>query len=128
MVPCQLKKPFKGPRPRLGSCWRKGREYCFLDKGSLICPKGNSIIFHLFGPLIFKSLRPLWKASSSRAAHSRPQTYTWPEAFVVELSADSNPWSRPRSWISKPPNTSIDSRIFCSHWPDSQPRLIKKKK
>ena len=25
-VPCPLKKPFKGSRPRLGSCWRNGRE------------------------------------------------------------------------------------------------------
>ena len=43
-VPYQLKKLFKGPRPRLLS-WGNGREKFFPDKGSLICQPGKSMMF-----------------------------------------------------------------------------------
>ena len=29
-----------------GVAGRNGREWCFLDEGSLICPPGKSMIFH----------------------------------------------------------------------------------
>ena len=38
-APCQLKKTFKVPR------WRRGS--CFPNKGSLFCPPGKSMIFHI---------------------------------------------------------------------------------
>ena len=38
--PCQLKKPFKGPRRRRGSCWEERKRIVFPDEGSLIYPPG----------------------------------------------------------------------------------------
>ena len=35
------KKPFMGPRQRLGNCWEEQKSIVFLDEGSLICPPGK---------------------------------------------------------------------------------------
>ena len=53
------KSPSEGPRPRLGSCWRNEREKCSPDKGSLICPPGQSMIFYL------SSTPPIWLLKTS---------------------------------------------------------------
>ena len=48
MAPCQLKKPFKGPRwsGDEGVARRNGSEKSFPNKGSLICPPGKSMILY----------------------------------------------------------------------------------
>ena len=40
----QLKKTFKGPRRRRGSCWEERKWIVFPDEGSLICPPDKSMI------------------------------------------------------------------------------------
>ena len=44
---CQLKRPFKGLRLRGDSCWEEPkRKISSLNKGSLICPPGKSMILY----------------------------------------------------------------------------------
>ena len=54
------KKPFKGPRRSLGSCWEERRRITFPLWGSLICRQGESMIFYTSGPLIFACSWPPW--------------------------------------------------------------------
>ena len=57
-MPCQLKKPFKGPRRRQGSCWRETIRLIVFPYKGMICPPDKSMIFYTDAEQIELVARP----------------------------------------------------------------------